>query len=211
MMADIREWRGLPKRGKRLRNLEEIPVRKTWHGANAPAKQRKYRRRRTSLAIRETVTTACLAITAGLTFAVFDTGSLQHLRRSVLTSLPQSTASSQPQTIFGHCHIGGGTNCVVDGDTFWMDGQKIRIADIDTPETHPPRCPEEAALGEQATQRLRALLNEGPITLETTDRSTDQYGRALRIVKRNGQSLGAILVTEGLARPWEGYRRPWCG
>ena len=41
---------------------------------------------------------------------------------------------------FGLCHSGGGANCVVDGDTFWIDGTKIRIADIDAPETHPARC-----------------------------------------------------------------------
>ena len=41
--------------------------------------------------------------------------------------------------------------CVVDGDTFWHAGEKIRIEDIDAPETHPPRCTAEAALGNRAT------------------------------------------------------------
>ena len=111
---------------------------------------------------------------------------------------------------FTMCHTGGGTNCVVDGDTFWMDGEKVRIADIDTPETHPARCAEEARLGAAATERLRALLNSGPVELVTADRDTDRYGRKLRIVSRGGQSLGAILIDEGLARPWAGQRRPWC-
>jgi micrococcal nuclease len=111
---------------------------------------------------------------------------------------------------FGFCHSDGGTNCVVDGDTFWIDGERIRIADIDTPETHPPRCAEEARLGEAATQRLRALLNQGPVTLEIADRDTDRYGRKLRIVTRGGRSLGDQLVAEGLARPWTGRRQPWC-
>jgi micrococcal nuclease len=112
---------------------------------------------------------------------------------------------------FGSCFRGGGTNCVVDGDTFWIDGQKVRIADIDTPETHPPRCAEEARLGEAATERLRVLLNAGPVTLVTEGRDTDRYGRMLRVVERDGVSLGQVLVSEGLARPWEGRRRPWCG
>ncbi len=34
-------------------------------------------------------------------------------------------------------------NCVVDGDMFWFKGEKIRIADIDTPELSPPRCEAE--------------------------------------------------------------------
>lgn len=111
---------------------------------------------------------------------------------------------------FGFCHRGGGTNCVVDGDTFWMDGERIRIADIDAPETHPPRCPDEARLGKAATQRLRALLNAGPVRMEIAGRDTDRYGRKLRVVRRGGRSLGAQLVKEGLAREWTGRRRPWC-
>ncbi|WP_240700159.1 thermonuclease family protein [Sphingomonas gei] len=115
-----------------------------------------------------------------------------------------------PARAFGLCHSGGGRDCVVDGDTFWIDGEKIRIADIDTPETHPPRCALEAELGAQATRRLRALLSAGPITLAMADRDTDRYGRKLRVVLRGGESLGGMLVAEGLARPWEGRRRPWC-
>lgn len=113
-------------------------------------------------------------------------------------------------TRFGACHSGGGINCVVDGDTFWMNGQKIRVADIDAPETHPSRCAYEAQLGNQATARLRDLLNEGPVELVLVDRDTDRYGRLLRVVERNGTSLGDILVSEGLARRWTGSRQPWC-
>lgn len=47
--------------------------------------------------------------------------------------------------------------------------------------------------------------------LEATDRDKDRYGRYLRKVDRNSQSLGDILVREGLARPWPGRRRSWCG
>jgi endonuclease YncB( thermonuclease family) len=111
---------------------------------------------------------------------------------------------------FGLCHSGGGTNCVVDGDTIWMAGTKIRIADIDAPETHPSRCAEEERLGRAATLRLQALLNAGPVRLAAADRDADQYGRKLRIVMRGNQSVGAILVSEGLARHWTGRRQPWC-
>ena len=109
---------------------------------------------------------------------------------------------------FHLCHSGGGSNCVVDGDTFWFRGQKIRIADIDTPETHPPRCAEEARLGATATQRLHGLLNAGPFTLEGS--GDDRYGRALRTVTRGGASLGGVLVDEGLARWYGGGRETWC-
>lgn len=111
---------------------------------------------------------------------------------------------------FRLCHIGGGYNCVVDGDTFHYRFTKIRVADIDAPETHPSRCAHEAELGNRATLRLQELLNQGPITLEPVDRDHDQYGRQLRIVMRGGESLGERLVAEGLARRWTGRREPWC-
>jgi endonuclease YncB( thermonuclease family) len=112
---------------------------------------------------------------------------------------------------FGFCPEGDSPDCVVDGDTFWFKGAKYRIADIDAPETHGPACAEEGALGARATRRLRALLDAGPFSLARGDRDTDFYGRALRIVVRDGQSIGDMLVAEGLARRWDGRRHPWCG
>lgn len=111
---------------------------------------------------------------------------------------------------FSLCHEGGGYNCVVDGDTLYYKGTKIRVADIDTPETHPPRCAEEARLGNAATQRLHQLINAGPFSLQNIDRDEDGYGRKLRVVTRSGQSIGSVLVDEGLARWYSGGRRPWC-
>lgn len=111
---------------------------------------------------------------------------------------------------FGLCHSGGGRNCVVDGDTFWFAGDKYRIADIDTPETHPAHCAEEAALGQAATARLHQWLNAGAFRMESAGRDVDRYDRKLRIVMRDRESVGAVLIVDGLARPWEGRRRPWC-
>lgn len=111
---------------------------------------------------------------------------------------------------FTICHTGGGVNCVVDGDTAWISGVKVRIADIDAPETHPPRCDGEAKLGARATERLAELMNIGPFDVVVNGRAEDRYGRQLRVLMRGGQSLGEQLVSEGLARRWEGARRPWC-
>lgn len=111
---------------------------------------------------------------------------------------------------FGLCPTGGGHNCVVDGDTIWLAGQNIRIADIDAPETHEPRCSAEQVLGDRATRRLRNLVNSGTISLQGIDRDSDSYGRKLRIVLVDGKSVGDTLVEEGLARWYEGGRRSWC-
>ena len=111
---------------------------------------------------------------------------------------------------FALCADGPRINCVVDGDTFWLNGEKVRLADINAPETHQAACPAERELGQRATWRLIALLNAGAFTLEIEGRETDRYGRALRVARRSGRSLGQQLVSEGLAEPWRGRRSDWC-
>lgn len=121
-------------------------------------------------------------------------------------SMSLASVSDSESASFGLCHSGGGYNCVVDGDTLYYKGTKIRIADIDTPETHDAMCESEAQRGNAATGRLHALVNAGSFTLAPNPdgRDEDRYGRKLRIVTRGGESLGGVLVDEGLAR-W--YRR----
>ena len=125
---------------------------------------------------------------------------------------PEATPAGPPvRASFGLCHTGGGSNCVVDGDTIWVAGENVRIADIDAPETHDFRCPEEKALGDRATQRLHQLVNGGAVSLRPIgDRDADGYGRKLRLVLVYGRSVGDTLVAEGLARPYAGGKRPWC-
>ena len=123
---------------------------------------------------------------------------------------PFPSRSDPEQAHFARCLGGSRFTCVVDGDTIWYRGTKIRIADINAPELSKPQCPEEARLAEAATERLAGLLNQGPFTLAPTDREVDRYGRTLRVVTRGGESLGATLTGEGLAEPCRGYRRDWC-
>ena len=102
-------------------------------------------------------------------------------------------------------------NCVVDGDTIRYGGVRIRLADIDAPEISDPKCASEAALGDRATQRLLQLLNAGPFQIvRAGGRDEDKYGRKLRIIVRDGRSVADALVSEGLARRWDGARRSWC-
>jgi endonuclease YncB( thermonuclease family) len=125
-------------------------------------------------------------------------------------SQTSDSAEGSVRAHFNFCHTGGGYNCVVDGDTLYLEGVKIRIADIDAPETHDPRCADEKSLGDRATQRLIGLVNSGEVTLAPIDRDEDGYGRKLRIVKVDGESVGETLVDDGLARWYRGGRRPWC-
>lgn len=102
-------------------------------------------------------------------------------------------------------------NCVVDGDTLWFRGEKIRVADIDAPEISQPACAAERQAGEMSRDRLLAMLNEGSFSLAAGSRDEDRYGRKLRVVSRSGRSLGERLVDEGLARRWNEPDIRWCG
>jgi endonuclease YncB( thermonuclease family) len=132
------------------------------------------------------------------------------LARQRWPTTPAMLDGAQPH--FPICGDGRRANCVVDGDTFWYRGEKIRISDINTPEVSDPDCPREATLGAQATRRLQDLLNQGAFSLglDPSGRDTDRYGRKLRTVNRDGESLGGRLVDEGLAERWKGRRSSWC-
>lgn len=108
---------------------------------------------------------------------------------------------------FPICGEGMRVTCVVDGDTFWHNRVKYRLADIDAPEVSNPRCAAEAMQGQEATYRLAALLRAGRFDLQS--QGVDRYGRTLATVTRDGRSIGGQLVGEGLARRW-GDRRGWC-
>lgn len=130
-----------------------------------------------------------------------------------LMAATPATPRDRESAQFPLCGTGARTTCVVDGDTFWYRGEKVRIADINTPEISQPACPREAELGRAATLRLQGLLASGPFTLAPAPdgRDRDRYGRLLRIVTRAGRSLGADLVQAGLAETWHGRRGNWCG
>jgi micrococcal nuclease len=125
------------------------------------------------------------------------------------SGVPLPAGRDGEAAFFARCSGPLRTDCVVDGDTFWYPGEKIRIADIDTPELSSPECGEEARLAERATLRLTELLNAGPFALEPVDRETDRCGRTPRIVTRGGESLGERLVADGLAERWQGFRGGW--
>lgn len=100
--------------------------------------------------------------------------------------------------------------CVVDGDSFRLGRRAIRIRGIDAPE-RAGACPQETALAARATAALTRLLNQGPFTMTAArGDERDQYGRELRLLTRDGRSLGAAMVAAGLAHDYRGHKSSWC-
>ena len=63
---------------------------------------------------------------------------------------------------FAECGNGLRMNCVVDGDTIWIDGEKLRMEGYDTPEPQTHSCGGDAeiALAHRASDRVIELVTE---------------------------------------------------
>lgn len=107
-----------------------------------------------------------------------------------------------------------------DGDTCMMslpgihplfgDHIPVRLAGIDTPEMK-GQCEREKQLARQARDLVRlALSGAGAIHLRKASR--DKYFRIDARVMADGQDLSQILITHGLAVPYDGgtKTKDWC-
>lgn len=80
---------------------------------------------------------------------------------------------------------------VIDGDTFKMGPERIRLRGIDTPEL-------SEYGGDSAKQRLDTLLHDGPIRIVPFGQ--DVYGRTVADVFVNGRNVADVLRQEGYAK-----------
>lgn len=97
---------------------------------------------------------------------------------------------------------------VVDGDTVWMmcDGHKVkvRLAQIDAPETAHPRWHKKGQPGGPESRRtLIHLIGGGLITLEYEGK--DRYGRIVGELYRGDKDLNLIMVARGEAWAYDRY------
>ncbi len=108
---------------------------------------------------------------------------------------------------------------VLDGDTVearvhvWMGQEvitRIRLKDIDAPEMN-GQCGAERELAASSRNRVASLAGDAEVLL--ADVRPDKYfGRVVASVTiADGRDVGAVLLAEGLARPYRGGRRQgWC-
>lgn len=115
---------------------------------------------------------------------------------------------------------------VSDGDTISAHGITYRLVGFDAPETRRAKCNVERAMGYEAARRLRQILANAesldlvevrcscrPSTHGTRDCN---HGRSCALLSADGEDVGDVLISEGLARPYHcaGNRCPaqetWC-
>lgn len=127
---------------------------------------------------------------------------------------PTGPLAMRPERIsaeFTRCGRARSFACVVDGDTIRIGQRRVRLIGIDAPELGEPRCETERAAAERSAERLLALVNQGDFELIGHRlRDRDHYGRDLRVLRRDGASLGATMVAEGHAQRYFGHKSNWC-
>ncbi|MEM1140264.1 MAG: thermonuclease family protein [Pseudomonadota bacterium] len=98
---------------------------------------------------------------------------------------------------------------IIDGDSFVLGKEKIRIKGIDAPEIGGAECLAERLLGLRAKAFLAERLGAtGAIDLVRYDQ--DQYGRTLATVYVGGADLAKEMIRLGLAVEYRGYKADWC-
>ena len=99
---------------------------------------------------------------------------------------------------------------------FWRVPLRIRVSNINAPETLKPQCAREGELAAKAAAYTKELLSAPGTVIEITNlQGYDDKGRYLATVRVNGEDLGGLLVAAGLARAWtknyEGQTKMyWC-
>jgi micrococcal nuclease len=100
-------------------------------------------------------------------------------------------------------------NRVVDGDTIELrDGRKIRLLNIDTPETVKPNTP-VMCYGKEAKARMVELVDKKTVWLTYDKEKQDKYGRTLAFIyterdsasnQKVEASANFLMIKSGLAR-----------
>lgn len=115
-----------------------------------------------------------------------------------LTALVVARVGGQGETFTG-------AGRAADGDTLTLDGHRVRLVGMDSPELAQvcKRDGEDWRCGIAARSRLAEFLRAGPITCYT--QGTDKYGRWLARCENPAGDLCARMVREGLAVAYGGY------
>jgi endonuclease YncB( thermonuclease family) len=117
---------------------------------------------------------------------------------------------------------------VIDADTIRVFHKRpnVRLVGFNAPETRRPACEVKRELGAKATRRLRELVRSSSLSFRfvrcacwpgSEGTVACNYGRRCGVLEANGRDVGAILIAEGLAVPFQcgtthcpPTPRPWC-
>lgn len=104
---------------------------------------------------------------------------------------------------------------VIDGDTIEVCNasgpERIRIANLDAPESFRPACAKEKLAGIQAKQAAIQFFVRPSVDLEIKRRIVDKYGRSVADVSVNGIDFRQHMIAEGHGVEWKfNEKHDWC-
>ena len=110
---------------------------------------------------------------------------------------------------FALCARANQQNCVIDGDTIELRGERIRFHGIDAPESRQTclargevwRCGQKAALA------LADFIGRSPVSCE--EQGTDRYGRTIAACHVRGDDVERWMVLNGWALAYRRYSRDY--
>ena len=94
---------------------------------------------------------------------------------------------------------------VIDGDTFEIAGERIRLHGIDAPEAGQTCRADgiEYRCGQQAALALADKIGQQAVSCQPKDQ--DRYGRIIAVCWLGAEDLGAWMVSEGWALAYRRY------
>jgi micrococcal nuclease len=96
---------------------------------------------------------------------------------------------------------------VVDGDTVELeDGRKVRLLNMDTPETVKENTP-VMCYGYEASQFTKKILTGKNIQMVSDKEKTDKFGRHLRLIFLSGQDISKVENSINYELALNGYAR----
>lgn len=108
-------------------------------------------------------------------------------------------AVATPDRSFNQCYNAGANDCVIDGSTLKVEGERIMIAGISAPRIQGAACTAERERGIIAAVALSDLLKSGEVKIEA------------RTVLVDGVDVAGKMIAAGHARRDDGQVQNWCG
>jgi hypothetical protein len=120
---------------------------------------------------------------------------------------PEVQAPMSIDETFALCDGSTGQSCVLSADRYSYHGRTYRLTGMQVPNLEKPRCKMEADRAVQARRTLAILLNGGVFDALADPSQKDPD---VRILTRDGVSIGQLMILKGQARSLSDGAINWC-